>query len=364
MKNPTAKIHLVIGTKAQLIKMLPIIYGLRQRNLPYNYIDTCQHQLITKEFRKAFGLSEPNVVMGNSSSNITGIFQAGIWLLEILGKALFNRKQIFGNQGGVCLVHGDTLSTLLGMIMGKWAGLEIAHIEAGERTHKLTSPFPEELIRVIVDRYTDYAFSSSEVSKNNLTKEKIKGQIVPLPHNTIVDAIRVAAAQNDIKINVPDKYVLVSIHRFETIQSRQRMQFIVDTVERISEKFPVVWGLHEPTRKRLIKFGLLDRISNIQRIEIRPLWDYFSFIKAISMAEFLVTDGGGPQEESWFLNTPCMLMRAETERDLHPNVHRTNFNESEVDFFLNNYKNLQSDDLKEMASPSKMIVDFLEEYSN
>ena len=355
-----AKIHLVIGTKAQLIKMLPIIYQLRSKKIPFNYVDTCQHSLITKGFRRAFGLEEPDIMLGNPKANITGIVQAGFWFLGILTTTLFKRKKIFGSQGGICLVHGDTLSTLLGMLMGKWAGLKIGHVEAGERTHKLMSPFPEEIVRVIVDKFTDYAFSSSETSEANLKSEKIKGKIIPLEHNTIVDAIRVAAAQKNVQIRVPETYVLVSIHRFETIQSKSRMEFVVNTVLQVSKKFPVVWGLHEPTKKRLQKCGLLERISNNPNIDLRGLWDYFSFIKAIKEAKFLITDGGGPQEESWFLNTPCMLMRSETERDLHPNVHRTNFQNREVDYFLENYPDMQSDDLKDIESPSKMIVNFLQ----
>lgn len=364
--NPTSpeqevKVHLVIGTKAQLIKMFPIIRELRARHIPYNYIDTCQHPLITREFRHAFNIDEPDVMLGNPSVNITGIAQAIFWLIGILYGAVFNKKKIFAKgRGGVCLIHGDTLSTLLGLWIGKLGGLKIAHIEAGERTHKLLGPFPEEIIRIIVDRFSDYAFSSSEVSFNNLQREKIKGEIVPMAHNTIVDAIRVAASQDNIRLSVPETYVLVSIHRFETIQSKKRLEFVVDTVLQVAQEFPVVWGLHEPTKKQLLKYGLLDRISAHRNIELRGLWDYFTFIKAIRLAEFLITDGGGPQEESWFLNTPCMLMRSETERDLHPNVHRTNFQEQEVGFFLDHYHTLQSDDLKDLVSPSVEIVDFLQ----
>jgi UDP-N-acetylglucosamine 2-epimerase (non-hydrolysing) len=360
MQNNRTGIHIVLGTKAQLIKMLPIFRELEKRNLPYNFIDTGQHPLITEELRKIFGLREPDIYLAGQDENITGIIQALIWNVKIILKSLFQSKKILRNSKGVCLVHGDTISTLQGLIMAKVAGLKVGHVEAGERTHNLFKPFPEEVIRIIVDRFTDYAFASSQVSEKNLLKEKIKGQIINVGCNTIMDAVQIAASQESIKIDVPPAYVLVSIHRFETIQSKHRMKIIVETVEKISEKLEIVWGLHEPTRNQLVKFNLLQVIENKPRIHLRKIWDYFSFIKAIKLSEFLLTDGGGPQEESCFLNVPCMLMRSETEREYNPNVYLTKFEPDRIDFFVENYKQFRKGDKEERFSPSKSIVNFLE----
>jgi len=109
-----------------------------------------------------------------------------------------------------------------------------------------------------VDRFADYAFASSEVSQKNLLNERIKGEIINVGYNTIMDAVRIAASQENIKIDVPNTYVLVSIHRFETIQSKERMKIIVDALEKISKQFEIVWGLHEPTRKQLIRFNFFE----------------------------------------------------------------------------------------------------------
>jgi len=361
MQNSPAKVHIVVGTKAQLIKMFPIIWELERRNLPYNFIDTGQHTLITRDLRKAFGLREPDIYLGGKDKNISGVFQALIWNVKIILKSIFQSRKIFNDSKGICLVHGDTISTLQGLIMGKVAKVKVGHVEAGERTHNLFKPFPEEIIRIIVDRFADYAFASSEVSRENLLNERIKGKIINVECNTIMDAVQIAASKENIKIDVPDtSYVLVSIHRFETLQSKQRMKIVVDTLEKISKQFEIVWGLHEPTRKQLIKFNLLKALENNKKIHLCGLWDYFSFVKAIKMSEFLITDGGGPQEESWFLNVPCMLMRSETERQYHPNVYLTKFEPDRIDFFIKNYKQFSSGNEKEQLNPSKLIIDCLE----
>ena len=361
MQNNPVSFHIVIGTKAQLIKMFPIIQELQKRNLPYNFIDTGQHPAITRDLRKAFDLPQPDIYLAGKEKNISGILQALVWNVKIIFKSIFQNKKIFNNSKGICLVQGDTVSTLQGLIMAKIAKLKVAHIEAGERTHNLFKPFPEEIIRIIVDKFADYAFASSEVARQNLLNEKIKGEIINVRCNTIMDAVRIAASQESIRIDVPDTYVLVSIHRFETIQSKQRMKILVDTIKKTSEQFQIVWGLHEPTRKQLIKFNLLKALENNEKIHLRGLWDYFDFVKAIKMSDFLITDGGGPQEESYFLNVPCMLMRSETEREYHPNVYLTKFEPDRIDFFIENYKQFGRETEEESLNPSKLIVDFLEQ---
>ncbi|MFC1824280.1 UDP-N-acetylglucosamine 2-epimerase [Thermodesulfobacteriota bacterium] len=352
-------IYIVYGTKAQLIKMFPIIKELHKRDFPYHLIDTGQHAILTKEFRKKFGIREPDIHLGGRTKNITSVASALVWNLRIAKDILINRRKMFSHSNGICLIHGDTISTLQGLIMGKLANMKIGHIEAGERTHHLLKPFPEELIRIIVDRFSDYAFSSSEISQQNLLNEKFRGEIIDLGQNTILDAVRIAVSQDGVDINVPSTYILVSIHRFETIQSKERLKIIVDALENISENYEVVWGLHEPTRKQLNRFGLLRTLEENPKIYLRELWDYFSFIKAIKNATFLITDGGGPQEESWFLNVPCMLMRSETEREYHPNVYLTKFDRDRISYFAANFHQFRAGNQEEFSSPSRQIVDFL-----
>ncbi len=352
-------IHAIIGTKAQLIKMFPLLLEFDKRNIPYNYIDVCQHPQITKELRQSFALKEPDFIIGGES-NITGVIQAGLWSAKVIAHFLRHRKKIFPQANGICLVHGDTMSTLIGMIAAKIGRQRLAHIEAGERTHKLLRPFPEEMIRRIVDAFSNVMFASSEESHQNLLSEKVRGEVVNVGQNTIVDAVKMASEQQKKGIDLPQKYALFSIHRFETIRSENRMRIIVETAHSVSRKMPVIWGLHEPTRKSIIRYGLLESLEENENIKLRGLWEYTSFIAVMGGAEFLVTDGGGPQEESWLLNIPCMLMRAETEREAHPNVCKTNFDRHIISNFINHYNTFRSTINHDHPSPSALIADNLQ----
>ena len=128
-------IHIIIGTKAQLIKMVPILKGLKERSMGFNLIDLGQHSLITQDLRKEFGLDEPNYFLFKGK-NISTIPQAILWIIKIFFKSLsasWIKKELFLNRSGVCLIHGDTLSTLIGLYLAKRSKLKTAHIEAGLR---------------------------------------------------------------------------------------------------------------------------------------------------------------------------------------------------------------------------------------
>lgn len=357
-------IHLVIGTKAQLIKMYPIIRELIRNNIPYRYIDTGQHLQITTSLRKDFNLPEPEFSFIKSGKNVSGILQAIFWNSRIVWASLLRPRQIFGKKPkGVCLVHGDTVSTIQGVFMAKMAGLDVGHVEAGERTHTIFNPFPEEIIRIIVDRFSTVAFASSDQAVENLKRENFKGKLVEIGYNTVVDSVILAQSKNKVlSEDLPNRYVLVSIHRFETIKSKKRLEVLVSGLQDIGKNFKIVWGLHEPTKIALEKNNLLHQVKAIPDIHLRGLFDYFEFIKAIQKAEFLVTDGGGPQEESWLLNVPCLLMRSETERAQHKNVFMSGFDLQKILFFIEHYKTFVQPSGPQIMSPSEQIVDYLLEH--
>ena len=142
-------IHIVLGTKAQLIKMVPIMVRLTEQNVPYNFISTGQHRATMKEMLGEFGLKQPDVVLYDGP-DIVSLPKMLLWMLRILWRCVFSRRRIFGEQPtGMVLVHGDTFSTLLGALMGRLAGLRVGHVESGLRSFNLLHPFPEELTRVL-----------------------------------------------------------------------------------------------------------------------------------------------------------------------------------------------------------------------
>jgi len=133
------------------------------------------------------------------------------------------------------------------------------------------------------------------------------------------------------------------------------MVFLVDALETLSRSRNIVFGLHPPTRKKFEEFGLIHRLERISELQLRGLFDYPDFIQALQSCKFIITDGGGPQEESYFLGVPCMLLRSETERS-HPNVFMPDWNISKVEWFNEHFKEFLGNPLSLDTSPSERAV--------
>ena len=82
-------IHVVIGTKAQLVKLAPVLSALQVRKVPYNFIFTGQHHETMDALRENFKLPPPNVTL-HSGKDITSIPSMLVWLIKILWQTLFN----------------------------------------------------------------------------------------------------------------------------------------------------------------------------------------------------------------------------------------------------------------------------------
>jgi UDP-N-acetylglucosamine 2-epimerase len=267
----------------------------------------------------------------------------------------FWRYRAHLHRGDYCLVHGDTLSTLFGMVMGLLCRARVVHIEAGERTHKLFRPFPEEIVRRVVDRYAALCFTSSDTAFANLAAEKLAHKSINVRHNTVLDSVR-QVIDTPREIDLPERYALVSIHRVETVCSEPRMRIVCETAHLAAKTRPVIWGMHPLTKQHLMRQGLYDELADDKRIITRDLFTYVEFIKAIDGAEFIVTDGGGPQEESYLLNTPCLLMRTETEREYHHNVFRAGFDRDAIEGFLDSPERFRMKEKPVVTSPTEEIL--------
>ena len=87
------------------------------------------------------------------------------------------------------LVHGDTTTSMATALVAFYSGIEVAHVEAGLRTHNLYSPFPEELNRQIVSKLAKWHFAPTINSKNNLISEGVVPDCICVTGNTVIDAL-------------------------------------------------------------------------------------------------------------------------------------------------------------------------------
>ncbi len=356
-------IHVFIGTKAQLIKMAPVMLELQQRDIPYNFIFSGQHRATVHNIRQEFGLKAPDVTL-YSGPDITGMGQMLLWSLRIVYFALRHRDTVWqADRDGVVLNHGDTFSTLLGSLLARLAGLRSAHVESGLRSFRLLHPFPEEITRLLTFRLSNIFYAPGEWALANLNQ--YSGTKVNTVHNTLLDALNISkAAIGQASVDIPDQpFGVVSIHRFENIFSRARLTEIVGLLQRISVQRHLLFILHKPTLEKLRQYGLMSALENCGAIELRPRYTYFEFIKLIGSADFVITDGGSNQEECHYLGKPCIILRQASERQegLGGNAAICGYDYRKITQILDNLDDYALEPANPAPSPAKIIVDSLVE---
>jgi len=351
-------IHIIIGTKAQLIKMAPVMATLAGSGIQYNFIYTGQHRATINEMLADFGVKKPDITLYDGK-DITSIFTMIVWSLRLLIVSVFNKKSIFrGDKKGIVLVHGDTLSTLLGALMGKIAGLKVGHIESGLRSFNLFHPFPEEITRILTFRLSDILFCPGKWAMDNVSHlSKIKINTV---ENTLSDCISFWEKNIQRSDHIPNyRYIIVSLHRFENIFNKKRLEIIINLIEKISTYHRIIFILHKPTEKKLKQMLFFERLRNNKYIEFRDRYNHSDFLALLKKCDFVVTDGGSLQEETYFLGIPCLLLRKTTERQegIGYNVVLSNYDVNVVENFCLTYESLRLTGKKiNEFSPSQMII--------
>lgn len=310
-------IHVFLGTKAQLIKTAPVIRRLDADGVPYRLIDAGQHADLSETLRRELGIREPDVRLRRGAS-IATVARGAWWLARLLCWATVRpravRRTVFADQPGVCLIHGDTASTLVALYLAKRAGLRVAHLEAGLRSYSLWHPFPEELIRLIAMRGSDLLFAPSDWAFDNLKRMRVRGECVNLGANTNVEATREALARSPAVAIPSEPYALVAIHRFETIYHPHRLRLVVDLVLACADERLTLFILHAPTRRQLVRRGWLPLLEQQPRLQLHPLLPHHDFLHLARAADLLITDGGSIQEEGAYLGVPTLVLRRRTER--------------------------------------------------
>ena len=325
-------IHIFIGTKAQYIKTAPLIRQLDSRGIDFRLIDTGQHAALSVDLRAELGVRHPDYVLGGAT-DVTSIPQAAQWAARLAGRLLSKprlRAEVFGGHTGVCVVHGDTPSTLLSTLMARRAGLHVAHMEAGLRSHRLFHPFPEELIRIVVMRLAHVLFAPDEGAVRNLRAMRVGGEIIPLDGNTSIEAVR--HGSDDRRETGP---AIFTMHRVENLHRKARVEGFARMVEHAAGLGPTRVVLHEPTRAILAPAGHLDRWE-AAGVEVIDLVPHREFIAMLAGAPYAVTDGGSVQEECALLGVPTLLWRDRSERPngIGENVVVSRYNEPVIRAFL------------------------------
>lgn len=304
----------IIGTRAQLIKVAPVVVECERRNLNCVLLMTGQHLETMQDLFEEFGIrsSQVSAVVARERATVGA-------LLTWLPAAYFGiRKQLGLLSGGAknvdILVHGDTLSTVVGALAGRSAGGRIIHLESGLTSNRIFDPFPEEVSRRLVFRMSHVAMCPSPEATRHIQQKFPKCKAVETHGNTIVDSVALVRAKQGLATS-GEPYVVASLHRFQNIYSHDRLSYLVNLLQNISKKYPIHFVLHPATRKKLVSFDLLRQLQGNPKINLSPRLGYGDFLRLASAASCVLTDGGSNQEELAALGVPTIVMRQTTERN-------------------------------------------------
>jgi len=309
MKDHTLRMAIVVGTRPEIIKMSPIIRECKRRKQDYFILHTGQHYSYNMDqvFFEQLELPKPkyNLDVGSGTQ------------AEQTGRALIGIEQVLRKeQPDVVLVEGDTNTVLAGALAATKLHIKVGHVEAGLRSYDRT--MPEEINRVLTDHISDFCFAPTKKAKDILLSEGISSENIFVTGNTIVDAVHQHMKLAEEKANIldtlnlqPNQFFLVTAHRQENVDDKNRFEGILSSLKQLKEiyDFPVVYPIHPRAKKMMNKFHL-----NAEKITFIDPVDFFGFLQLEQHARLILTDSGGVQEETCILGRPCITLRDNTER--------------------------------------------------
>ncbi len=306
------KILVIIGTRPEAIKLLPLCLVLKKSGFDVLVINTGQHKELLEPLWQLFNLKPDfylNVIKENQSlSDLSAILLVKIEQIV---------KQITPKY---IITQGDTTSCMVGSLVGFYNKVKIAHVEAGLRTFDINSPFPEELNRRIVSIIANINFTPTDQASQNLIQEKVKGKIVKTG-NTGIDALlqtlkivreRKTTYSNKFKNILKNQNILITGHRREN--QGERFKEIFTAIKELAGENPYVsfiYPVHFNPNVRKQVNEMLKEVDNIHLIE--PV-DYDEMVFLLDSSYLIMTDSGGIQEEAPSLNKPVLVLRDTTER--------------------------------------------------
>jgi UDP-N-acetylglucosamine 2-epimerase (non-hydrolysing) len=300
----------VIGTRAQLIKMAPVMVACRARALDCRLLLTGQHRDTMDDLLREFGV-DVEVDQALPQEERSTVLALARWLPQA-AMAIRRKLRAYAQKRQLdVMVHGDTLSTVLGARAGRAAGARVLHVESGLTSGSLLDPFPEEISRRIVFRSIDVAICPTAEAAAFM-KRSYSCDVVESGGNTVIDAVRLTGAGNAPLAVGP--YLVVSLHRFQNLFSMGRLEALVELVSSLAASYDIHLVLHPATRKRLAAKNLLQGNAVPARLQLRARMGYSEFIRLASGASCILTDGGSNQEELAVLGVPTIIMRDRTER--------------------------------------------------
>ncbi|PIR43596.1 UDP-N-acetylglucosamine 2-epimerase [candidate division WWE3 bacterium CG10_big_fil_rev_8_21_14_0_10_32_10] len=364
MKNEKNRYYFFVGTIAELIKVIPVIKKFKDNSVPFKIISTGQNIIQTSDTLKLASNPEIDIILSNSLIKQSALGLVIWWFKTFFIGTYILKKEFLKNKNNYIIVHGDTVSTVMGALIGKIYKVKVVHIESGLRSFNLLNPFPEEIDRIIVSSLTDIHFCPNEWALINLkSKNGIK---INTKYNTLVDSLHLALSHSDTpsfaKKLGSKKYFMFVMHRQENLARASLVKSIISEIVEVSKTTHCVFVMHDLTKETLKNINILNSLEKNKNITLVGRQPYIHFMKLMSNCEFIITDGGSNQEESSYFGVPCLLLRTHTERieGLNKNVVLSRNDPIIIHDFVLNYKKYRRKSVEAKNSPSTKIFTYLQ----
>jgi UDP-N-acetylglucosamine 2-epimerase (non-hydrolysing) len=300
------RILYVLGARPNFVKMAPVIAALRRRleGATHIVVDTGQHydQMMSSVFIEQLAMPQPDHVLAVGSAS-HAVQTARV--MERIEPVLLEERP------DLVIVPGDVNSTLAATLVAAKLGIRLAHLEAGLRSFDRT--MPEEINRIVADRFSHYLLTHSEEAEANLRAEGIAGERIHFVGNTMIDSL-VAMESRFRELSVCTRlglaagdYLLVTLHRPALVDG-PLLGEVLAQLGAIAGELPVVFPAHPRTRKMMSDMTLDPRLRVLDPV------GYLEFLSLQADARAVLTDSGGVQEETTYLGVPCFTLRDNTER--------------------------------------------------
>ena len=301
------KILTVIGARPQFVKASPVSKVLRAAGHEEFLVHTGQHYdpQMSQIFFDELQIPAPNVNLEVGSGQHG--WQTAQMLMGI-------ENLLIEEKPDYILLYGDTNSTLAGSLAAVKLHIPIAHVEAGLRS--FNRRMPEEHNRVLTDHVSNLLFCPTEVAAIHLANEGIiKG--VHIVGDVMYDAVLGFTELSEAKSTLletlhiaPKEYFLATVHRPANTDNSENLMAIFEAFRELDEN--IIFPVHPRTRGKIA--GLIENLDElVPKLKLIEPVGYLDMLSLERNAKAILTDSGGIQKEAYWLKTPCVTLREETE---------------------------------------------------
>ena len=302
------KVMTVLGTRPEIIRLSRVL-AMLDRYTDHRIVHTGQNwdYELNELFFSDLGVRKPDHFLGVETSSLGAV----------LGGILIGVEKVLkDDRPDALLVLGDTNSAIAA-IMARRMKIPIYHMEAGNRSFDRN--VPEETNRRLVDHISDFNLVYTEHARRHLLSEGMEHRRVYLtgsPMREVLDHYRPQIDASDVLDRLDLRagdYFIVSMHREENVDSRDRLASLVGTLNRLAKQHdvPVIVSTHPRTRNRL---EALEGITLDPRVQYMKPFGFHDYNHLQMKARCAISDSGTIAEESSILDFPAITPRDAIER--------------------------------------------------